>query len=145
MSSCLVCQEVSGAVAVPGGPLQSGEFTLAFHVPPLDGGDAYLGHLLVVPRRHVPDFADLDGGEASELGVFMSRSTRALKRAGAERVYVATIGHSFDHLHVHLLPRWPGTPAEVPWHSVDEWSGARRVDFPEAALFVAQMLTDFEE
>ena len=54
-------------------------------------------------------------------------------------VYVATIGHSVEHLHVHLLPRWPETPPEVPWHSVDDWSGARRVTFNEAATFVAQL------
>lgn len=120
--------------------MHSGEFALAVHIPPLEGGDVYLGHLLVVPRRHVADFGGLDVSEASEIGVFMSRCTRALRRAGAENVYVATIGHSFDHLHVHLLPRWPGTPKEIPWHSVDDWSGARRVEFPEAATFVAQLL-----
>jgi histidine triad (HIT) family protein len=140
MSDCLVCREVSGDVDVPGGPLQSGDLALAFHIPPLDGADVYLGHLLVVPRRHVADFAGLDEGEASEIGVLMSWCTRALKSAGAENVYVATVGHSFDHLHVHLLPRWPGTPKEVPWHSVDDWPGARRVASPEAATFVAQLI-----
>jgi diadenosine tetraphosphate (Ap4A) HIT family hydrolase len=145
MSTCVVCQEVSGDIAVPGGPLQSGESALACHIPPLDGGDVYFGHLLVVPKRHVSDFAGLDEREASEMGVFMSRCTRALKYAGADRVYVATIGHAIDHLHIHLLPRWPDTPPEIPWHSVDDWSGARRVDFSHAAAFVTQMISDFEQ
>jgi diadenosine tetraphosphate (Ap4A) HIT family hydrolase len=142
MSSCLVCREISGDIDVPGGPLQSGEFALAFHIPPLDGGDVYLGHVLVVPRRHVADFAGLDESEASEIGILMSRCSSALKHAGAENVYVATIGHSFDHLHVHLLPRWPGTPKEIPWHSVDDWPGARRVEFADAAAFVTQLIDE---
>jgi diadenosine tetraphosphate (Ap4A) HIT family hydrolase len=97
---------------------------------------------LVVPRRHASDFAGLDENEAAEMGVFMSRCMRALKHAGAEFVYVTTIGHSFDHLHVHLLPTWPETPKEIPWHSVDEWSGARRADFSQAAAFVAELIAD---
>jgi diadenosine tetraphosphate (Ap4A) HIT family hydrolase len=54
-------------------------------------------------------------------------------------VYVTTIGHSSNHLHVHLLPRWPGTPADIPWHSVDDWAGARRGDFDQATAFVAHL------
>lgn len=145
MSACLVCREVAGDIIAPGGVLQSGDHSLGFHIPPLDSGDVYLGHLLVVPRRHVADFAGLDEAEASEIGTLMQRASLALKKSGAERVYVATIGHSFDHLHVHLLPRWPGTPPEVPWHSVDDWSGARRVNFDEAAAFATQLKAQLPE
>jgi diadenosine tetraphosphate (Ap4A) HIT family hydrolase len=139
VNECLVCQEVSGAISLPGGPLQSGDLSLVFHIPPLDKSDVYLGHLLVVPRRHVADFAGLEERESSEIGISIGRWSRALTRAGAERVYVATIGHSFDHLHVHLLPRWPGTPPSVSWHSVDEWPGARRGDFAAAADFADRL------
>jgi diadenosine tetraphosphate (Ap4A) HIT family hydrolase len=41
-------------------------------------------------------------------------------------VYVATVGHGVEHLHVHLLARWPDAPDEVACHAVDEWEGARR-------------------
>jgi histidine triad (HIT) family protein len=137
--NCVVCREVSGDIDLPGGHLQSGEFALAFHIPPLDGGEVYLGHLLIAPKRHAADFGDLDESEASQIGVFIARCTRALKGAGAERVYVATIGHAIDHLHVHLLPRWSETPADVPWHSVDDWSGARRGDVSQVTAFVAHL------
>jgi histidine triad (HIT) family protein len=142
MTECLVCQEVSGAIAVPGGPLESSDTALVFHVPPLKSADVYLGHLLVVPRRHAADFAELDDDEASQIGLMIRRWSRSLKAAGAERVYVATIGHSFDHLHVHLLPRWPNTPPDVPWHSVDEWPGARRATFVEATDFARHLQGD---
>ena len=136
---CLVCQEHRGEVAIPGGPLAVGEFAMAFHIPPIDGGIVYLGHLLVTPVRHVADFAGLEDAEAAAVGVQIQRWSAALKRIGAERVYVATVGHGCDHLHVHLLPRWPGTPREVRWHAVDEWEGARRGGFSEASAIVEQL------
>lgn len=142
VTPCVVCREINGEIDVPGGPIQSSALALAVHIPPLDRGDVYVGHLLVVPRRHVADFAGLNEREASEIGVFIGRCSRALRSVGAERVYVATIGHSTDHLHVHLLPRWPDTPPDIPWHSVDDWAGARRVDFSHAASFVAELTTE---
>ncbi|MDE3008487.1 MAG: HIT family protein [Acidobacteriota bacterium] len=141
MTSCVVCDEVSGVVAVPGGYVSSGTFSVAFHVPSLDGSDVYSGHILVVPKRHVADFAALTQEEASEIGVAIATCSNALKGIGAERVYVATVGHSIDHLHVHLLPRWPGTPREVPWHAVDDWVGARRVNTSQASDVVVRLRT----
>ena len=61
------------------------------------------------------------------------------KGAGAERVYVATVGHGVEHLHAHLLPPWPGTPDEVAWHGVDEWDGARRADAADIGSTVASL------
>jgi diadenosine tetraphosphate (Ap4A) HIT family hydrolase len=130
-NSCLVCRELSGQVQIPGGLLGHDDLVAAFHVPPRAEVD-FLGHLLVIPRRHVADFAGLNAEEAAAIGVGISRWSAALKRMGAMRVYVATIGHGADHLHVHLLPRWPGTPEDVPWHSVDDWPGARSGDFASA-------------
>jgi histidine triad (HIT) family protein len=59
-SDCLVCRELSGDVPIPGGMLVDEQHALAFHAPPLPGrGDPYLGHLLVVTRRHVTGLAGL--------------------------------------------------------------------------------------
>ena len=59
-TNCLVCREITGVIAVPGGALHTSTNSLVVHVPPIDGDDVYLGHLLAVPRRHVADFAGLD-------------------------------------------------------------------------------------
>ena len=144
-TACVVCEEVSGVVEVPGGVLSSGHFSVAFHIPSLDGSDVFLGHVLVVPRRHVADFAGLNQDEAAEIGVAIAKCSSALKGTGAERVYIATVGHTFDHLHVHLLPRWPGTPPEIPWHSVDDWAGARRANSSQASDFAVQLRTKLEK
>jgi histidine triad (HIT) family protein len=138
-AACLVCQEQRGDVAVPGGLLEASELAIVFHVPPPEDARTYLGHLLVTPRRHVADFAGLESNEAAEIGVQIHRFSAALKQLGAARVYVATIGHGVDHLHVHLLPRWPETPDAVPWHAVDEWPGARQGDVFAARELVEQI------
>lgn len=140
-SSCFVCAEQAGEVEVPGGVLDDGP-VLTFHVPPPDGvNPVYAGHLLVTAQRHAPDFAALDASEAGEVGVAIAKYSHALKQLGAQHVYVATIGHRVSHLHVHLLPRWPETPADVPWHQIDEWAGARRV----AAAGIAQLMDHLRE
>ena len=33
IDDCVVCREVRGDIEVPGGPLQSGDVALAFHIP----------------------------------------------------------------------------------------------------------------
>jgi histidine triad (HIT) family protein len=131
---CLVCREHRGEVLVPGGPYAVDPHVVVFHVPPQEDGLTYMGHLLVTSSRHVPDFAGLRGEEAAAIGIQIARWSSALKKAGAQRVYTATVGHGVDHLHVHLLPRWPGTPSDVAWHSMDEWPGARRADFEGARV-----------
>jgi histidine triad (HIT) family protein len=126
---CLECTEVQGTVDVPGGYLYTDDVVVSFHRPPLQDRTVFAGHLLVVPRRHAGGFGDLSRAEAASLGIAMHALCRALAAAGARTVYSATIGRRADnHLHVHLMPRWPETPAEVACHAVDEWPGARRLD-----------------
>lgn len=128
--SCLVCDELEGRVDLPGGFVAETELAVAFHVPPLPGRpEPYAGYLMVSPRRHgAAGFADLDDAEARDMGALMARASRALREQGAARVYSATIGHGVEHLHVHVVARWPETPEDVAWHRVDEWPGARRLD-----------------
>lgn len=119
---------------------------VAFHLPPLppQTHDVFLGYLMVTPRRHSPDFAELADDEAAAMGRAMTRLSRALKSVGAERVYTLTVGHAWPHLHVHLVPRWPGTPDNVTWLHVDDWEGARRGDFGAATSFTEQLRLQLE-
>ena len=59
--------------------------------------------------------------------------------AGAEHVYAAVIGDGVAHLHVHLLPRYPGTPREYWWDRVDDWPDARRGLAPEITALVRDL------
>jgi histidine triad (HIT) family protein len=117
---------------MPGGPIAGDDLVLVSHIVTADalgrdGTTAYLGHLFVEPRRHAPGLADLTDAEAHSVGLWCTRASRALRDVvGAEHVYAAVIGDGVPHLHVHLLPRYPGTPREYWWTRVDEWPQAPR-------------------
>ena len=49
------------------------------------------------------------------------------------------IGDGVPHLHVHLLPRFPGTPRQYWWDKVDEWPQARRGPAPAVAALVHEL------
>lgn len=73
------------------------------------------GHLLVMPRRHVADLADLDAQESAEIWETARRAVRAIQAAytpdgcnlGANLGRAAGAGIP-RHVHLHALPRWVG-------------------------------------
>jgi diadenosine tetraphosphate (Ap4A) HIT family hydrolase len=140
---CLVCRELGGDVAIPGGFLWQDDSVAAFHLPPLeDRGNPrpYLGHLLVVTRRHVARFGDLTDDESGAVGRAAARLAKALTEAGgAEWVYSAVIGTGVPHFHLHLIPRYPGTLREVVWHEVSQWEGAPRGSAKEIVAFADRL------
>ncbi|WP_020110818.1 HIT family protein [Rhodococcus sp. 114MFTsu3.1] len=137
-ADCLLCLEVEGKIPLPGGVYET-PTSVAFHLPEQPSGDVLLGHHLVVPKRHVHDHGGLDENEAEDIGRITRVLSRALSAAGAQRVYVFSVGHSWPHLHVHLVPRWPSVPEEVPWHAVKDEPGSHRVDFATAASFAERV------
>lgn len=72
------------------------------------------GHVLVVPRRHVPTVFDLDGETASRIGTAVAVVAQGVRSAfGTTDCTVwqsngAAAGQEISHLHVHMLPRRPG-------------------------------------
>jgi len=145
-AACFVCRKHRDrGVLTPGGPVAEDDLIVVTHVvtPDVlgrDGTTAYLGHLLVEPRRHAPGLADLTDAEAQRAGWWCTRVSRALREAaGAEHVYAAVIGDNVPHLHIHLMPRFPGAPSEYWWPRVDEWPQARRGGVSEIAGFVGEL------
>ncbi|MEV6108757.1 HIT family protein [Streptomyces sp. NPDC051940] len=143
VAGCYVCDKHRGLRhAMPGGPLWADELTVVTHIDPRDTAvdDVYLGHLLVEPRRHAPGLADLTADEARHVGQWASHAARALREeAGAEHVYAAVIGDGVPHLHLHLMPRYPGTPREYWWDRVNEWPDGPHGGVAEAAELVARL------
>jgi histidine triad (HIT) family protein len=78
----------------------------------LDARPVFKGHVLVVPRRHVADFADLAAAEIAPLFGAVQRVVRAQEVAlSAQGSFVAVnhrISQSVPHLHVHVVPRSKG-------------------------------------
>ncbi len=73
------------------------------------------GHLLVAPKRHVADLAELDEGETADLMAGVRLAIAALKaemrpdgfNVGLNLGKVAGAGIA-EHLHFHVVPRWHG-------------------------------------
>lgn len=92
---------------------------------------AVLGHVLLVPRRHVPDIWSLKPEEAAHLSRASLRISSAIRDALApdglnviqSNGEAAT--QSVPHLHIHLVPRWENDAMGPIWPDV--------TDYPESA------------
>jgi diadenosine tetraphosphate (Ap4A) HIT family hydrolase len=130
---CFVCDKHLGRIDLPGGVIYDDELVYASHgIIPENKHTTYLGTLFVEPRRHVPGIAELNEAEAKQIGLVSSRLARALKQSEqADHVYAFVLGHHVPHLHVWLVPRYPGTPSEYWGMRVAEWPGAPMGDAAE--------------
>jgi histidine triad (HIT) family protein len=64
--------------------------------------------------------------EAASFGKIMQKVSQALKECeGAEHIYAFIAGDAVPHLHMHIVPRYPGTPTEY-------WGASRVLDWEEA-------------
>lgn len=140
-AGCFVCDKHAGRVRVPGGALHEDALVYASHgVIPEGRSRAYLGTLFVEPKRHVPGIAELDDAEAQRIGLVTSRLARALRESErAEHVYVFVLGHHVDHLHVWLVPRYPGTPEEYWAMRLAEWPDAPKGGASEIEALCARL------
>jgi histidine triad (HIT) family protein len=73
------------------------------------------GHMLVVPRRHVPYLADLKQEEGARMFCVAQRLGAALRRSGVRcegvNLFLAdgeAAGQEVFHAHLHVFPRYAG-------------------------------------
>jgi histidine triad (HIT) family protein len=124
---CFICKKHRGEIYIPGGAIYEDALVYAGHVRLSEQGDAYLGYLMAEPKRHAAGLADLTEEEAQALGWLITRLSKALKDCMAsEHVYAFVLGDGAAHLHVHLVPRYPGAPRHYWGFHVDEWPDAPR-------------------
>jgi histidine triad (HIT) family protein len=124
-SSCFVCRKHQGLEDVPGGPVFEDELVYSGHAWSVEDGIApYLGGFIVEPKRHLPTWAELSDDEAERIGLVIRDVSWSLKNVlNAEHVYVFVIGHHLAHLHIWVVPLYPGTPREYWGTRVFEWPG----------------------
>ncbi|HEU5349107.1 MAG TPA: HIT family protein [Ktedonobacterales bacterium] len=129
-AACFVCHKHRGEIVIPGGAIYEDVLLYAGHIAIPDGQrTVYCGWLIVEPKRHAPGLADLTDEEAQALGLLVTRLSRALKAVvGAEHIYSFVLGNNVPHLHIHLVPRYPGTPREYWGVNIDEWPDAPQSD-----------------
>lgn len=71
----------------------------------LDINPVAKGHTLVIPRREVDYFFDIDDEEMAEYMAFARRVAIAIKKAfPCRKVGMAVLGLEVAHAHIHLVP-----------------------------------------
>jgi ATP adenylyltransferase len=120
-SECVICLKHQGRGPLTGQLIgRIGDFYV-YHAKTDDQGLSPLGWLFIESVRHVPYVADLTDEEASALGRLRTHLARALRiELGAEFVLTFVLGIGVAHFHEHLVPRMPGTSADVAWYASDE-------------------------
>ncbi|GGY59438.1 hypothetical protein GCM10007387_47380 [Pseudoduganella albidiflava] len=79
-----------------------------------DGFAISPGHTLVIPRRHIGSFFELEPDERAALFVLLDEQKRQLDKELHPDAYNigvndgAAAGQTVPHLHIHLIPRYRG-------------------------------------
>ena len=104
--SCVFCGIIAGTT--PASIVMQDDEVVAF----LDATPLFKGHVLVVPRAHVPTLADLPPALLPRFFVAVQRLASAVPAAcGAQGTFVAlnnVVSQSVPHLHAHVVPRTKG-------------------------------------
>jgi len=115
MPDCIFCKIVSGQV--PCTQVYEDEACLAF----LDIGPISPGHTLLIPKKHYEAVMEMSAAEAAALFKPAAALAAAVKTAlKADGINVlqnngASAGQVVPHLHIHLIPRWPGDGLGFRW------------------------------
>lgn len=103
MPDCIFCKIVAGEI--PAVKLYEDEKVLAF----MDIMPIREGHTLVIPKKHEPNFQDLDDDIYQAL---MAVTKKLAKKIEVEltpaRVGLAVSGFDVSHTHIHLVPMQNG-------------------------------------
>ncbi|MDR7279282.1 HIT family protein [Catenuloplanes atrovinosus] len=106
MAECVFCAIVAGTT--PATVVADTPDGVAF----LDTRPVFKGHVLVVPRPHVPVLTDLDPAAVGPFFQLVRRLAAAVEGGlGAGGTFVAMnnrVSQSVPHLHVHVVPRTKG-------------------------------------
>lgn len=147
--NCFICRKHRGEIKTDGITIYEDEFVYVGHIDN-DGEPSYLGHVMIDLKRHAPTLGDMDQSEAAAFGRIMARVSKALMvTEGAEHIYSLVSGNSVPHLHMHIVPRYPGTPKQY-WGpmSVHDWPDAPKggdVEITELCKRVRTYLEDANE
>lgn len=107
---CIFCKIISGTI--PSAAVYEDEHTFAF----LDIAPFEKGHVLVVPKHHVPFLTDLPQGQLLPFFSTVQRvAALLLKKLPCDGFNLvqnngACATQMVPHMHVHIVPRWNGRP-----------------------------------
>jgi len=101
-----------------------------------DGFPISIGHTLIIPKRHIGSFFELETDERQDLLNLLEAAKKILQEEFQPDGYNIGIndgpaaGQTVPHLHIHLIPRYKGDLPDprggVRWvipDKADYWSG----------------------
>ncbi|WP_217495104.1 HIT family protein [Vibrio sonorensis] len=70
----------------------------------------YIGALIIEPKRHLKNWAELSDNESTQLGLLMRAVNRILyQQSDIAHVYNWVFGDAVEHFHIWLVPRYQDT------------------------------------
>ncbi|MEX2033381.1 MAG: HIT family protein [Candidatus Colwellbacteria bacterium] len=108
MVDCLFCKIAKKEIPVE--VICENEEALSF----LDVNPFVLGHALIIPKSHAENIGDLRDEEVGPVFQTVKKVTGMLKKALGPEGFTIGINHgrisgqSVPHLHIHVIPRYPG-------------------------------------
>ena len=140
---CFICDKQALGDAAEGGVLYQDDLVYVGHIHTMGSPSVYRGYLMVETKRHVAGLGELTDEEAAAVGQLVNRASRALRDAlGADHVFAFVYGTAVHHLHVHVAPRYPGTPREYWGPRIREWPDSPTVD-PDSMRALITRLRQF--
>ena len=106
MSNCILCSIVEGRI--PAYVIYQDEYYLAI----MDRYPGTKGHVLILPKRHVPDIYGLNQAEAAALIPLAQKISAKMQAVlGMDGLNLRqnngkAAGQEIFHFHLHLLPRY---------------------------------------
>jgi diadenosine tetraphosphate (Ap4A) HIT family hydrolase len=125
LPDCAECQVVAGTKTPTGGLVHE---TPHFVVHALMAPSPLAGWVVIGSKRHARWWWELTPEESAALGPLATKVFAAQRSAlGAVHAYALAIGDVLHHFHLHLVPRFEGTPRDL-------WGRAAFDAKPERAL-----------
>jgi len=114
MNRCVFCRIVEGTA--PASIVYADEKVVGFmDIQPINPG-----HVLVIPRKHVPQLSELDEETGAHIFKVAMRIAKALRRSGVKcegiNLFLAdgeAASQDVFHVHLHVIPRFKGDNFEI--------------------------------
>ena len=98
MNKCIFCKIIKGKI--PAHKVYKDNLVFAF----LDKHPINPGHILVVPKKHIPDFYNLDDKNYRALMVAVKKLAKIIKKINPKKVGLFIAGWDVPHTHAHIVP-----------------------------------------
>lgn len=138
MESCIFCEIVAGRAEAS--VVYDDDSVVAI----LDHKPATVGHVLLIPRMHIAGLADANDAVGTAIWRAARHMSAALRASGLRcdgiRLSLAdgeAAGQDVFHLHLHVVPRYPGDGVVV----TADWKKRSRELLYQDAVLIRSALT----